>query len=137
MNYSIEKLSSASDCNALLALANKEQSDLEFRKLSQNRSRDNYLERSSQISTDKTVILGEVNALATVIQTLPEGEVKDDAISRKTKLEYRLFTLEEQNEHYGVLALLEKEMEINLIEKQLQEVNAFKTAVEARLAELN
>ena len=137
MNYSIEKLSNTSDCNALLALANKEQSDLEFRKLSQNRSRDSYLERSSQITTDKTVIQGEVNALTTVIQTLPEGEVKDDAVSRKTKLEYRLFTLEEQNEHYGVLALLEKEMEISLIEKQLLEVNAFKTAVEARLAELN
>lgn len=137
MNYSVQKLTTPADCNSLLALTNKEKSDLEFRKLSQQRNRDNYLERSTQITSDIAVVKGELAALNTVLLTLPEGEVRDDNVSRKTKLEYRLFTLEEQHENYGVLALLEKEMEISLIEKQLEEIAVFKAAVEARLTSLN
>jgi hypothetical protein len=44
-----------------------------------------------------------------VIAGLPEGEVKETNVSRKKKMEYRLFTLEEQSDKYGMLALLEKE----------------------------
>jgi len=137
MSYSMSKLTTPADCNSVLALSNKEKSDLEFKILSLTRNRNQYEERSTQITTDMTLVQGEISALTTVISTLPEGEVKDDTETKRTKLAYRLFTLEQQQENYGVLALLEKEMEIALCQKQLDELAVFQTALNARLAELN
>jgi hypothetical protein len=49
---------------------------------------------------------------------------------KKAKAEYHLFTLNEQSDQYGVVPLLEKEMEITLIEKQWAEMDVFYQAVE-------
>jgi hypothetical protein len=130
MDYSIEKLQTAADCNSLQALVNKEKSDLEYKKLTLERSHSNYSERSTRISSDLALTTTEISALATILETLPEGNAKEEASVKKTKAEYHLFTLNEQSDQYGVVPLLEKEMEITLIEKQLAEMDVFYQAVE-------
>jgi hypothetical protein len=132
MDYSIEKLQTVADCNSLQALVNKEKSDLEYKKLTLERGHTNYLERSTKIASDMALTNNEIAALNTILGTLPEGNAKDDARVKKTKAEYHLFTLNEQNDQYGVVPLLQKELEITLIEKQLVEMDGFYQAIEAK-----
>ncbi len=73
MNYSIEKLQTSADCNSVQALVNKEKSDLQYKKLSTERSYGNYSSRSSQISSDLALTSSELSALDTIITTLPDG----------------------------------------------------------------
>ncbi|NJL13363.1 MAG: hypothetical protein HC913_10415 [Microscillaceae bacterium] len=136
MEYSFNQLTTVADCDALLALAGKEKADLEFKQLSLRRSRDSYLERSTQLNSDIQVGESELAALNTVIAGLPEGEIKEDNENRRTRLQFRLFTLNESLEKYGSVALLEKEMEMGLVEKQLEELQLFITALENRKASL-
>jgi len=42
MTYSLEKLLSPADCDTVLELAEKEKSDLDFRKISTQRNHDNF-----------------------------------------------------------------------------------------------
>lgn len=132
MDYSIEKLQTVADANSLQALVNKEKSDLEYKKLTLERSHANYLERSTKIASDLALTNNEIAALNTILDALPEGNAKDDARVKKTKAEYHLFTLNEQNDQYGVVPLLQKELEVTLVEKQLAELEVFYQAVEAK-----
>jgi hypothetical protein len=136
MQYSITRITSKTDCDALLALASKEKGDLDFKKISLERNQQGYLGRSVQLTTDLQVTRTEISALEAVVAGLPEGDVKETNISRKKRMEYRLFTLEEQSEKYGMLALLEKEMQISMIEKQLAEIIVFTQLIEAHKATL-
>ncbi|MES2730458.1 MAG: hypothetical protein V4714_01875 [Bacteroidota bacterium] len=136
MQYSTNRLTIKADCDALLSIANKQKAELDFKKLSLERNQQGYLERSVQLSSDLQVTQSEITAMETVISGLPAGETKEDMLSRKKKMEYRLFLLEEQNEKYGVIALLEKEMEVSLVEKQLTEVTLFNQTIEAHKATL-
>jgi hypothetical protein len=132
MNYSINRLSTIADCDAVLALAQKDKADLEFKNLSLQRNYQSYQSRSVQLTADIQVTQAEINALTTVIAGLPDGDTKDDNIAKQKRLEYRLFTLQEQSENYGVIALLEKELEINFVEKQLAETLTFIQLVETK-----
>lgn len=85
MDYSIEKLQTAADCNSLQALVNKEKSDLQYKKLTLERSHANYSERSTCISSDLALTTTEISALATILETLPEGNAKEEASVKKTK----------------------------------------------------
>jgi hypothetical protein len=132
MNYSINRLSTIADCDAVLALAQKDKADLEFKNLSLQRNYQSYQSRSVQLTADIQVTQAEINALTTVIAGLPDGDTKDDNIAKQKRVEYRLFTLQEQSENYGVIALLEKELEINFVEKQLAETLTFIQLVETK-----
>jgi hypothetical protein len=132
MNYSINRLSTIADCDAVLALAQKDKADLEFKNLSLQRNYQSYQSRSVQLTADIQVTQAEINALTTVIAGLPDGDTKDDNVAKQKRVEYRLFTLQEQSENYGVIALLEKELEMNFIEKQLAETLTFLQLVETK-----
>jgi hypothetical protein len=136
MNYSVTSLTSAADCDAALALANKEKGDLDYKVLTLTRSHQIYQQRSLQLATQISATQAEMNALTTVLPTLPEGKTKTDNFADFKKAEYRLFTLQKSFDEYGVIALLEKELELNYIDKQLAEVQVFIQAIEARKAAL-
>ncbi|HRZ86150.1 MAG TPA: hypothetical protein P5277_05225, partial [Candidatus Paceibacterota bacterium] len=67
----------------------------------------------------------EIAAVDTVIAILPEGPTKEAEEKRKVRLEYRKFLLENRKESYGAVALLEKELDLERINKQLTEVDVF------------
>jgi hypothetical protein len=68
--------------------------------------------------------------------SLPEGSAKDDAQAKLKKLQYRQFLLTERKENYGIMALMEKEMDLGMLEKQLAELGVFQTAVTTHKATL-
>ena len=77
-----------------------------------------------------------ITATETIIAVLPEGPSKEDAINKRTRLEYKKFLLETRRESYGTVALLEKEMDLASVMQELEEVDVFITSVKSRKVEL-
>lgn len=136
MNYTVQNLTQVADCDVLLSLAQKEKADLTFRKLSVERLTDRYAETSVEVATQLQGVIAELAAVDSYIAILPDGPIKDEAVDKKTRLEYKKFLLEGRVESYGVVALLEKQMDLGRVEQEIAEVDAFMAAVEARKAAL-
>lgn len=136
MNYSISNLTEVADCNVLLSWAAKEKADLDFKRLSDERLTARYTATSEEINADLQGVLAEITATETIIAVLPEGPSKEDAINKRTRLEYKKFLLETRRESYGTVALLEKEMDLARVMQQITEVDAFISSVNSRMAEL-
>jgi hypothetical protein len=129
MSYSISGLTTVADCDVLLTWAGKEKADLEFKKLSEERLTTRYATTSVEVDAVLQGVLVELSAVDTIISVLPDGPTKDEEIKKKVKLEYKKFLLENRKESYGAVALLEKEMDLARVVKELDEVNAFITLV--------
>lgn len=136
MNYSITQLSTVTDCDIVLTEVQKQKEDLEYARTSKERSRITYAERSVQTDADLLAINGEVSSLQTVLASLPEGDTKEEMEVKLKKLEYRQFLLKERNEDYGLVALLDRELDVAFVDAQLAEINTFIAQVEAHKATL-
>ena len=136
MLYSIAKITTVPDCDLFLSWAAKEKANLNYKKLSEERLTNNYSETSIEIDAELQSVAAEIAATETVIATLPEGNSKEDAIKKKTKLEYKKFLLNNRKESYGAVALLEKELDLSRVTLELGEIDAFVAAITTRKAEL-
>ena len=125
MNYSFTLIKSKADCETLISIANQEKEDLAFRKLSLERQRKTATMTSVEVETELQSVTAEIAALENVITGLPAGTTKDDTIFKKKKLEYKVLLLTERKNNYGVVSLIEKEYDIEYIEKQMEETDAF------------
>ncbi|RXR33539.1 hypothetical protein EQG68_04745 [Flavobacterium piscinae] len=123
--YSVSNLTTVADCDVLLGIAQKEKSDLNFKKLSEERLVTNYSNTAVEIDAILQGVNAEIAAVDTVIAILPEGPTKEAEEKRKVRLEYRKFLLENRKESYGAVALLEKELDLERVNKQLAEVDVF------------
>jgi hypothetical protein len=131
MIYSVQNLTEVADCNALLNWAARERADLNFKKLSDERLTSRYTETSQELDAILQGVLAELAATETIIAVLPDGPTKEDAINKRTRLEYKKFLLETRKASYGTVALLEKEMDLGRVNQEIAEVESFITAVEA------
>lgn len=134
--YTITNLTQIADCNALLAWAGREKADLTFKKLSDERLTARYADTAQELDAILEGVIAEIVATETIISVLPDGPTKDDAINKKTRLDYKRFLLETRRESYGVVALLEKEMDLARVNSEITEVDSFIVAVEAKKASL-
>lgn len=132
MNYSVQNLTQVTDCDVLLSWAQKEKADLNFKKLSEERLTTKYAETALEVDAVLQGVIAELTAVDTIIAVLPEGPTKDDTINKKTRLEYKKFLLETRKESYGTVALLEKEMEVARVIQEIEEVDAFIAAINAK-----
>ncbi len=136
MSYSVEKITTTADCDLLLSLAAKEKANQTFKRLSEERLTMNYSETSIEIDAELQLVNSEIAATETIVATLPAGKSKEEAIKKKTKLEYKKFLLTNRKESYGALALLEKELDLKRVTVEINEIDTFIAAVTARKAEL-
>jgi hypothetical protein len=136
MSYTISGLTTVGDCDVLLTSAGKEKADLDFKKLSEERLVNRYATTSVEVDAILQGVLVELSAVNTIIGVLPDGPTKDDEIKKKVKLEYKKFLLENRKESYGAVALLEKQMDLARVVKELDEVNSFITIITAHKATL-
>ena len=135
--YAVSNLTTIADCDVLLNMANKEKADLNFKKLSDERLVNNYSNTSVEISGILQSVLAEIVAVTTVLNVLPEGPTKDAEEKRKVRLEYKKFLLETRKESYGAVALLEKQLDLERVNKQIDEVDAFIVAISNHKATLD
>lgn len=134
--YSVTNLTTIADCDVLLNMAKKEKADLAFKKLSEERLVTNYSTTSVEIDAVLQGVIAEIAAVDSILAVLPNGPTKDSEEKRKVRLEYKKFLLENRKESYGAVALLEKELDLERVNKQLDEVNLFIDAVTAHKATL-
>ena len=134
--YSVTNLTTIADCDVLLTMTNKEKADLAFKKLSEERLVTNYSTTSVEIDAVLQGVIAEIAAVDSILAVLPNGPTKDSEENRKVRLEYKKFLLENRKESYGAVALLEKELDLERVNKQLDEVNLFIDAVTAHKATL-
>lgn len=134
--YSIEKLTQVSDCDAVLTWAQTEKENLELKKLNESKLTKNYSNTSLSIETELQSIITQMNTINTILPTLPEGSIKEENLKKLRKLDYRKFLLEDRRINYGVVALLEKELDVERITKEIAEIDAFITAVTQKKATL-
>ena len=132
----ITNLTQIADCNALLAWAGKEKADLVFKRISDERLTVRYADTAQELDALLQGVIVELTATETIIAVLPDGPTKDDAINKKTRLEYKKFLLETRRESYGVVALVEKEMDLARVNRELEVVESFIAAVETQKATL-
>lgn len=136
MSYLISGVTTTEDCDVLLTSADKEKAELEFKKLSEERLVNKYATTSVEVEGILQGVLVELSAVETIIGVLPDGPTKEEELKKKVKLEYKKFLLENRKESYGAVALLEKEMDLNRVARELEEVNEFISVVTAHKATL-
>jgi hypothetical protein len=134
--YSVTNITTIADCDVLLTMANKEKADLTFKKLSEERLVTNYSTTSVEIDAILQGVIAEIAAVDAILGVLPEGATKDSEEKRKVRLDYKKFLLENRKESYGAVALLEKELDLERVNKQLNEVNLFIDAITTHKATL-
>lgn len=132
MNYSISSLMQVADCDSLVAWAVREKADLNYKKITIERVSQKYSENSIGLDAEIQGVIAELAATETIIAALPDGPSREKAMDKKVTLEFRRFVLENRRENFGVVALLQKESELGRIDQQIEEVDAFLAAVEAR-----
>lgn len=132
MNYSISSLMQVADCDSLVAWAVREKADLNYKKITIERVSQKYAENSIGLDAEIQGVIAELAATETIIAALPDGPSREKAMDKKVTLEFRRFVLENRRENFGVVALLQKESELGRIDQQIEEVDAFLAAVEAR-----
>ncbi|WP_298140577.1 hypothetical protein [Flavobacterium sp.] len=131
MNYTVSNLTQVADCDVLLTWANKEKADLTFKKLSEERLTTKYTDTSIEVEAVLQGVIAEISAVDTIIAVLPDGPTKEAEQKKKVKLEYKKFLLETRRESYGAVALLQKQLDLSRVEKELEEVDVFIAAVTA------
>ena len=129
--FSLHRITTVTDCDVLLARANKEKSELTLKKMNDEYSVENYGSTSVEIEAILQGVIAEIAAQESVIAILPEGPSKEEAIRKKTRLEYKRFVLTTRKENYGSVALLEKELDLDRINKELAAVETFITDLTA------
>jgi hypothetical protein len=132
MNYSISSLMQVADCDSLVAWAAREKADLNYKKITIERVTQKYAETSVGLDAEIQGVIAEIAAKETIIAVLPPGPSRETAMDDLTRLEFRKFVLENRKENYGTVALLQKESELGRVNQQIDEVDTFVAAVEAR-----
>jgi hypothetical protein len=136
MAYSVNGITQVADCDVLLTWAQKEKAELSFKKLSEDRLTNKFETSAVEIQAILQGVLAELSAIDTVISVLPDGPTKVNELKRKVKLEYKKFLLENRKESYGAVALLEKELDFERVNRELEEVEVFITAITTHKASL-
>lgn len=136
MNYNSTLLTTVADCDIVLSFANRDKAALLHRKSSLEWQHSSYENNSVELEAELQAVNAQIAALETVIAGLPEGPVKAKSIVDKTKAEYKRFILGEQKNNYGVIALLDKEYDINCVEQEIEATDAFIAEITNRRNEL-
>ncbi len=137
MEYSVSALTTVADCDLVSTMATKEKNELLFRKTALERKQTIYTENSVEVQAELTAVNAELAAEQTIIATLPSGTSKDKAVKRAKQLEYKQFLLTSRKVDYGAVALLNKELDTSLVDKQLLELDIFIEAITTRKAALS
>lgn len=132
MEYSITSLTQVADCDTLIAWTAQQQSDLLYEKMGDERTATRYAGTALELDTELQATLLEIESQQTIIDSLPPSPKRTEAIREKVRLEYRKFTLEIRRENYNPVKLLEREVALNLVIQEIEEMDVFLRAVQDR-----
>jgi len=136
MSYSVNALTTVADCDVLLAMAIQRKGELLHRRENITYQKDNNAVTSVELQTELLSVNTELSSVDGIIATLPEGPIKEDYVVKQSRLQWRQKLLNNKKADYGNIAMLDKELELALIDLAIAEVDAFIAAVTAKKATL-
>ncbi len=136
MTYSVNDLKTVAECDQLLESFNRYRAELLAKQARLQFTVAKYTESTAEVDTETRMVLAELAFLDTILATLPEGPKKADYLNDRNRQETRLYQLETKKANTGVFALLCKQRELAVVEKNLSDTDQLIADLTARRAEL-
>jgi hypothetical protein len=136
MAYSIINLQSIAECDELLAIVSRERRGMENRKESLEIRNENMQESSTDYEADLASMNSELNHLNTTIPTMPEGAKKEAMITDQIILTGRIRLLNQRRSNFGTMGILQRELDIELLERGISAYDEFIDGVNTHKATL-
>jgi hypothetical protein len=136
MAYTLSNLQSVAECDELAAIVSRERRGLENRKESLEIRNENFQESSSDFEADMAKITSELSYLTSVIPNMPEGDKKEGLITDQLVLTVRQRQLNARRANYGAIGLLQRELDIELLDNSITVYNSLIDAINAHKATL-
>ena len=137
MNYVLERISTVSACDVLLAGAQKKKQIIERRRRNLGESLDTFRKRLDQLGQESTEVQSTLAAFTAAYHALPEGRDKVDMNVKVKRLELQQAVLEKRARTYNVGALLDKELQYNSLDSQVSALEDYIVAIAQRRAALD
>lgn len=136
MSFSVNLISLPSEAEALIKMAQRDKRTLEHRLDALTIRSENSVESSAEHSADLMAVTTALAAADSLIASLPEGELKENQITKKLELELKLRKLNKSGNKDSVMGTLEREYDADQLEKQIAGTESFIAEVAARQAAL-
>jgi hypothetical protein len=136
MEFSMNLLGTVALCDSALLNANKAQNDLEFELEGLNRSYQDAIDDDVQAQTDLQLAESDLVSTNLSIEALPPGELENDLIERRMKLELKIFKLRNKMNNQGGLNLIQRQYNIIKAEHEMAINATLIDLLMARKAEL-
>jgi hypothetical protein len=137
MDYSVSRLTTATECDAATLQATDLKDDLNFEITLLTRERTGRERTALQIDTDLSSVTAQLVAFQAARDVMVAGPERDNFDNKIRRLNDRKENLEERKAKSGNVALLANELEQSRISQQIAEIDLFVAAVAARKAALN
>lgn len=136
MDYSIEKITTAADCDILLQMAATKKRLLGYKRDGENIQYDSISEGAATVEADLASTIAEISSLETALAGMAPGQTRALMEDKLVKAKHKKYLLEQRRERYGVLALLNQQFDVNCMEKQSAEVDSYIAALNQRKEEI-
>jgi hypothetical protein len=136
MSYSFNSITTVADCDALLLLANREKSEINYSIDTITRRINSMTTSAADLAADLAEVQAKLATVETIIASLPDGEAKEEAITERMGYEYRLRVLNDRMDNYGAIALLRRENELEVQNASLDRQEIFITEIQNRRAQI-
>jgi hypothetical protein len=136
MIYSVEKINNVSDCDTMLAAANKMKSNLELRVIGLERQ---IADNSENMSSLPTELANAQNAFNDVVaaMTTETDVIRQRSLQKKRNdLGITIRSLRERIANYGPVGFIKRQQKQDFATEQLAEIQTYITAIQARKAAL-
>ncbi len=136
MNTNISRLETIVDCDAIIALATNRKLKLERELGLKNIVRASKITSADGLDQRIEFAQADLDEINTFIASLPEGKEKEAQITKRIFIEGNLRVYNERIDDYGLIGLLEADLDADRIDGSLQRVLTFITEVETHKATL-
>jgi hypothetical protein len=136
MSISLELITSPEEADSLLKTAQRDKRVIEHRKDSIDFRTESTNESAAELQLNLTNTQAAIVASTAIISSLPDGLKKEEEITKKMGLEVKLRKLNESVLKIGSVAVIEREYDADLLERQLAGIEDFMNAVISRKSEL-
>jgi chromosome segregation ATPase len=136
MIYSVEKINEVSDCDTMLAAANKMKSNLELRVIGLERQIADNSENMSSLPAELANAQQAYNELVAQMATETVVLRHRQLHKKRNEVGKKIRELTERIANYGPVGLIKREQKLDFSNEQLLEVQLYIAAIETRKAEL-
>ncbi|TGE21724.1 hypothetical protein E5K00_15745 [Hymenobacter aquaticus] len=136
MAYSVNKLTTPAQCDAVLALIAEERENLDLQQRILDKRRGNLSDDVTEVDAELTAKQTELASLTTLINGLADGDTKTDYERRRRTLSRRITELQDRQLEFNPVALIDREFDVARLTKSLAEADTLEAEVKARKAVL-